>query len=421
MDAKTIEWIIFAPLILGLLLVSWWATTESHNRLDDPNDDRTLHLDQLPAKLALFAHGIYRVTIFRQSGNIHAEQLVTGTAQQALVVAMTTFRRAKIDAVHVGVNSATELQIGRLYHGHRGSNEDKKVGKATIALVEQMSPPKIPEVAKASEAMARSNPPEPSVTFQYVGITCDCGAHFDLPADELQRERACQACGKDATLTAAQIAQIRQAAANARGEALAHHRAGETDIQAERKSKLTEAGAELTAVNIKLEAAQEAVTRLGYLKPEAIPTIVSLMKDGMVEHPRAIATAYRKDGDQLTRDEKKAHGIRANAFMSHRSFDELSDKGRANPLAAHETTLLRAIFSENRFNRLTSHGLPDDLMRYFEGFKYDTLTRDCPFCGRVDGLVVQTEQVAILPAADCHCETANYMISPKIDWLKDVE
>ena len=72
MDAKTIEWIIFAPLILGLILVSWWATTESHNRLNDPNDDRTVHLDQLPAKLALFAQGVYRVTIFRQGGNIHA-------------------------------------------------------------------------------------------------------------------------------------------------------------------------------------------------------------------------------------------------------------------------------------------------------------------------------------------------------------
>jgi hypothetical protein len=421
MDAKTIEWIIFAPLIIGVLLISWWATTESHNRLNDPDDDRTLHLDQLPDKLALFAHGIYRVTIFRQSGNIHAEHVVTGTAQRALAVVMTTFRRAKIDAVHVSVNSAAELQIGRLYHDHRGSNEGKKVGKATIVLVEQMSPPHIPEAVKPPEPVAQSDSPEPSVTFEYVGITCDCGAHFDLPAEELHRERACEACGKDATLTGAQIAQVRQAAADARDEALARHRAGETDIQVERKSKLTEAGAGLTASNIKYEAAQEAVTRLGCLKPYAIPTIMSLMKDGMVEHPRAIATAYRKDGDQLSRDEKKALGIRANAFMSRRAFEELSEKGRANPLAAHETTLLRAMFAENRFNRLTSHGLPDDLARYVEGFKYDTLTRDCPFCSRVDGTVVPADEVAILPAADCQCETANYMISPKIDWLKNIE
>lgn len=414
MDAKTIEWIIFAPLIIGLLVISWWATTESHNRLDDPNDDWTIFLDQLPGKLALFAHGIYRVTVFRQSGNIHAEQIVTGSAQQALAVAMATFRRAKIDAVHVGANTETELRIGRLYHDHRGSNEGKKVGKATIALLERMSLPQEPE------PIVQAHAPEPTVTFQYVGITCDCGAWFDLPFEDFHRERACEACGKDATLTAAQIAQIRQAAADAREEALARHRAGETDIQVERRSKLNETGG-LTAVNIKHEAAKEAVTRLGYLKPEAISAIVSLMKDGMAEHPRAIATAYRKGGDQLSVEEKKAAGIRANAFMSRRAFGDLSDKGKVNPLAAHEVTLLRAMFAENRFNRLTSHGLTVDLMRYFDGFKYDSLTRDCPFCGRVDGTVVKPEEVAILPAADCTCETANYMISPKIDWLKGVE
>lgn len=59
MDAKTAEWIIFAPLIAGLFLVSWWAVNGSHRRLDDPDDDRTLHLDQLPGKLALSPFGIF--------------------------------------------------------------------------------------------------------------------------------------------------------------------------------------------------------------------------------------------------------------------------------------------------------------------------------------------------------------------------
>jgi len=415
MDAKTIEWIIFTPLIVGLLLISWWATTESHRRLNDPNNNRTVHLDQLPDKLALFAHGIYRVTVFRQSGNIHAEQIVTGTAQQALAIAMATFRRANIDAVHIGANTETKLRIGRLYHDHRGSNEGKKVGKATIALLERISLPPEPE------PIVQAHAPEPSITFQYVGITCDCGERFDLASDDLPRERLCKGCGKDATLNAAQITQIGQAAADARVEALERHRAGETDIQVGRRNKLTETDGGLTAANIKHEAAQEAVMRLAYLKPEAIPVIVSLMKDGMAEHPRAIATAYRKDGDQLSVEEKKAAGIRANAFMSRRAFGDLSDKGKANPLAAHEVTLLRAMFAENRFNRIVSHGLTDDLMRYFDGFKYDTLTRDCPFCGRVDGTVVKPEEVSILPALDCTCETANYRISPQVGWLKGVE
>lgn len=154
-DAKTIEWIIFGPLILGLLLVSWWATTVSHRRLDDPNDDRTLHLDQLPGKLALAPFGIFRVTIYRQRGNLHAEKSVTGTAQDALATAMATFRRAKIDAVHVDADSERELRIGRLYHDHRGSKEGKEVGKAHIEVIERIEPPAPPQPAL-------EEPPSPS-------------------------------------------------------------------------------------------------------------------------------------------------------------------------------------------------------------------------------------------------------------------
>lgn len=48
------------------------------------------------------------------------------------------------------------------------------------------------------------------------------------------------ACGKDATLTPAQLAQLRTAADEARAEALARYRAGQTDITVERRNKLVE-------------------------------------------------------------------------------------------------------------------------------------------------------------------------------------
>lgn len=131
MSAKVVEWLIVAPFLIGFLLVSWWVTSESHKRLDDPDDDRTVHLERLREILRLEPFGSYRVTILRQSGNVHAEKVVTGTAQDALEVALATLRRAKIDAVHVGVNSEAELRIGRLYHDHRGRNEGKKVGRRT--------------------------------------------------------------------------------------------------------------------------------------------------------------------------------------------------------------------------------------------------------------------------------------------------
>lgn len=419
MDAKTIEWVIFGPLIIGLLIVSWWAMSESHNRLNDPSDDCTVYLDRLREILKLAPFGVYRVTILRQSGNVHAEHVVTGSAQQALSTALATLRRAKIDAVHVGANNETEFRIGRLYHDHRGSNEGKKVGKAMITLVErQEAPSPVASPPPPTEAEAPSS--GPSVTFEHVGITCDCGARYQIDVNDLELERVCGSCGENATLTPLQITQVYQAADEARVEALARHRAGETDIRVERRNKLTTAGDQFTNETIKCEAALEAVMRLGLLKPEAVDTIVSLMKGGMVEHPRAISTAYRKAGEQLPPEEKKAARIRGNAFMSRAAFEELTEAGKARPLTAHEVTLLRATFTENRFNRLTSHGLSASLMRHSEGFKYDNCSADCRFCSRVDGTVVQPGEVAILPPPDCQCETANYSISPKLDWLRDV-
>lgn len=240
MDAKTIEWIIFGPLIVGLLLVSWWATTESHRRLDDPDEDRTLHLGQLPGKLALAPFGIFRVVIYRQSGNIHAEKIVTGTAQDALGVAMTTFRRAKIDAVHVGANSPTELRIGRLYHDHRGSAEGKKVGKAHITLIEAFAAPVAAGLPESPVSLPAPAVAEPTISIQPIGMTCDCGERSEVAFADIRAPRSCPACGKDATLTPAQLVQLETAAEEARAEALARYRAGETGITVERRNTLVE-------------------------------------------------------------------------------------------------------------------------------------------------------------------------------------
>lgn len=424
MDAKTIEWVIFGPLILGLILVSWWAMEESHKRLDDPNDDRTVYLDQLQNILKLAPYGAFRVTIYRQSGNIHAEHLVTGTAQEALATALATFRRAGIDAVHVSANNEMELRIGRLYHDHRGRKEGKKVGKAHITFeqrIEAPAPKSIPVPEHKPAPAPLMNAPEPSVAIQNIGITCDCGARSELAFADIRNERVCEACGKDATLTPVQIAQLKAAAEDARREAMARYRAGETDILVERKSKLSSnEPVVLTDHNIKFESAKEAVGHLGLIKPEAIATIIGMMHS-MVEHPRSIATAYRKEGEQLSLDEKKAASIRANAFMSRQAFDDLTDKGKASPLTGHELTLLRAGFTENRFRHIRLHeDTPANITDYFIGFEYQTNSNDCPFCKRVAGTVIQPKEVAVLPSPECVCDTANYSINAKMDWLKNI-
>ena len=445
MDAKTIEWIIFGPLILGLLIVSWWATSESHRRLDDPNDDHTVHLDRLREILRLAPHGTYQVTILRQSGNVHSERVVTGAAAEALQVALATLRRAGIDAVHVGENREIGLRVGRLYHDHRGRKEGRKVGKAHIALLERSDPiapltsgappetsmPVIdpggsrPETeVHADDAAIRSAPnvteDEPTVNLRFVGLTCDCGEGFQLPIDDLERERLCLSCGADATLTAAQIAQVHAVVAEAREEALARWRSGERDITIEHRGKLTEATPGLTAWSIHREAALEAVTTLGLLTSGALPVLEKQLRLDSTQHPRALATAHRKEGEQLSREEKKAAGIHANAFMSRSAFDELTERGRGAPLDAHEITLLRASFTVNRHRRVSTP-VPPAAASSFVGYRYSTIGRDCPFCSRMDGRVVGPEELAVLPSPECSCPTANYGIDQHYDWLKGVE
>ena len=171
------------------------------------------------------------------------------------------------------------------------------------------------------------------------------------------------------------------------------------------------------------EAAREAVAQLGLLTSEAIPTIARLLQDEMRDHPRAIATAYRKESEQISDNEKKALGIRKNGFLSRVALAELTSTGRIEPLVAHETTLLRATFTLNRYRCIAQEKeLQAQLGKCFLGFEHETLHRDCPACNRLSGLVTQGAEAAILPPADCirGC-TASYGLRAKIDWLANID
>ena len=172
----------------------------------------------------------------------------------------------------------------------------------------------------------------------------------------------------------------------------------------------------------KREIVEEAVVRLGLLRPEAVQTIELLLQDEMTEHPRAICTAHRKNGIQISPELKKELGIRANGFLSIKAFDELTAKGQSQPLAAHENTLLRATFSLMRYRRVRQESqLRDQLGPCFIGFKYDVLEMDCRACVALDGSLTTASSAAILPLKDCVCVTANYSLQPKFDWAADVD
>lgn len=159
--------------------------------------------------------------------------------------------------------------------------------------------------------------------------------------------------------------------------------------------------------------AAEAVTSLGYIKPEFTALIAALLTLCEVHHPREVATKYRKRGDQLSRDEKCRGGIRANAFMSREAFDQLTGKGKASPLAAHYDTLLRAAFSNFRARTLASDlsALPNATLAY------SAADRACSVCSMLDGKAADRTSAVAFPPSDCQRAICNIMLRWKIDYF----
>lgn len=151
-------------------------------------------------------------------------------------------------------------------------------------------------------------------------------------------------------------------------------------------------------------AAEEAIQSLGYLKPSAVDTVIRLATASPELHPRAVTTAFRRQGDQLSPAEKKVLGIRANAFLSRQALDEMTDKGRAAPLDSHLLTVLRAGFTIGRAATLARIASPTPNGSYFVAEYAGFLGHRCTACSRLDGARVDPKTVSIFPPEGCEVE-----------------
>jgi hypothetical protein len=171
-------------------------------------------------------------------------------------------------------------------------------------------------------------------------------------------------------------------------------------------------------VEIKRQAVKEAISALGLIKPEAEDTIVGFLEDQMETHPQQTLAGYRKGGEQLSKEEKRALGLRSNAFLSCSAYKDLTEAGCAVPLKAHEAVLLRATFTYQRYRSLQSIRASDLVGdKVFRGMKYDILNMHCPVCGPLDGKTIPLEEATIFPFKGCTCDTANWSYQPDIDFL----
>jgi hypothetical protein len=178
-----------------------------------------------------------------------------------------------------------------------------------------------------------------------------------------------------------------------------------------------------TKAQISEIAVDEAIRRLGFLHPSTRTAILTMMQDEQGQHPRSLCTAYRKMGEQISKEQLKAIGLRANAFMSREALADITEAGLENPLEAHVSTLLRSYFTVSRWrsfqsaDELIRQGIAQEAILY----KYDMLPPVCECCRKLDGEPTTPDTAHILPPEDCGCETANYSIQQRVDWFHNLK
>ncbi|WP_435952703.1 hypothetical protein [Dryocola sp. BD626] len=128
--------IVFGCIALLIIAgIGIWHTNSVQNAAADPSDDSVVMLSELQRLSNLPDGGKFVVSIFRQSGNLQQDEKFYSSSSAAIKAVCATFARAKIDFVVIDRSDAYQLNFRRPWHSHRGKSEGKKVGRASIRIV----------------------------------------------------------------------------------------------------------------------------------------------------------------------------------------------------------------------------------------------------------------------------------------------
>ena len=161
-----------------------------------------------------------------------------------------------------------------------------------------------------------------------------------------------------------------------------------------------------------LSYVQESIAALGYIKPEFDTALAIMLEANEGQNPTEIARKYRAIGEQLSRDEKRALGLKANAFFSRQALESLTEKGRSNIKDALATTLLRAMFGFFR-DRTIARAKAADIHQ----FRVSPSHSGCPACDRLNGQLISSNEAAFFPPPDCAREACSVWLAPWKDFF----
>jgi len=123
---------ILATIVFGV--IAFAAIFWSQEKLDDPNNETFIYIDQIQDVWKLLPEADYDPVVWRQSGEIYSHSEFTMSREDALEYVLKTMKRAKIESVSVLENTEDEFTVRRSVQNARGRQEGKRVGGFTLKM-----------------------------------------------------------------------------------------------------------------------------------------------------------------------------------------------------------------------------------------------------------------------------------------------
>lgn len=169
---------------------------------------------------------------------------------------------------------------------------------------------------------------------------------------------------------------------------------------------------------LRRQAAQESIESLKLLNLGAVDTVFRLLEDAQHTNPKAIYTAYRKQGNQISDLDKKTLGIRKNGFMTYEALADISGDGMHDVIRAHELTVLRASFVLFRYrNAISAERMMKEHCEIPIEVQYDVFhPESCDVCNALHHTPVGSDW-GLFPPTGCTCVTAPYGLHVHVDFI----
>jgi hypothetical protein len=150
---------------------------------------------------------------------------------------------------------------------------------------------------------------------------------------------------------------------------------------------------------------EKAIIDSGLFKAEASKWILEIILSNLDKGSKVIDLAVRTDGELLSLEEKRQHGIRANAKVSNQYLLSLTAEGKKDPIRAAITVVRRILhkrsLQKQKEDILRTEKLGTEMESEFMCARDD---RTCKSALALDGKRFAKDEAPDLPLPDCDAE-----------------